>query len=48
MTKPLSVRLPSETDYQEIKIDIDFFNLVKEYEDEAFGWYKGNHIYIKK
>jgi hypothetical protein len=48
MTKPLAVRLPNETNYQEVKIDIDFFNLVREHEDEVYGWYKGNHIYIKK
>ena len=48
MTKPLQVRLPNETNYQEIKIDIDLFNLTREYEDEVYGWYKGNYICIKK
>ena len=48
MTKPLQVRFPNESEYFEVKIDIDLFNRTKEFEDEVFGWYKGNYICIKK
>jgi hypothetical protein len=48
MLKPFLVRLPNEVNYEEIKLDLDFFNLTSESSDEVHGHYKGMYIFIKK
>lgn len=48
MLKPFLVRFPNESTYEEVKLDLDFFNLSSESTDEVFGRYKGTHIFIKK
>lgn len=47
-SKTLQVRFPNETDYQDIKLDMDKFMLRQEFDDEAFGLYDGTFIFIKK
>lgn len=42
------VRFPNESEFIEIEMIIDEFNMVTEFEDQMFGWYKGTYISIKK
>lgn len=42
------VRFPNEDFYTKIKIDMEEFKILKEYEKEIFGIYKGVTIAIKK
>ena len=41
------VRFPNESDFIEMDIDMDDFNMTNEFNDEMFGWYKGIYISIK-
>ena len=41
------VRFPNESEFIEIEMIIDEFNMVTEFEDQMFGWYKGTYISIK-
>ena len=41
------VRFPNESEYLEMEIDMDEFNMVTIFEKEMFGWYKGTYISIK-
>jgi hypothetical protein len=47
MTK-VEVRFPNESFFQEISIDLSIFAPHKEFDDETFGYYKGNYISIRK
>jgi hypothetical protein len=47
MTK-VEVRFPNESFFQEILIDLSIFAPHKEFDDETFGYYKGNYISIRK
>lgn len=42
------VRLPNESLYDEIYLDMSQFRPANEYADETFGWYRANYIAIKK
>jgi len=42
------VRFPNESEYQEIKVDMDKFERRSECDVEVFGWYDGTYISIKK
>jgi hypothetical protein len=42
------IRLPNESMYDEIYIDMDEFRPANDYHDEIFGWYRANYIAIKK
>ena len=48
MNKPFLVSFPHQSVYEEVKLDLDFFNLAREYPDEVHGQYKGTYIFIKK
>ena len=41
------VRFPNEMDFIEMGINMDDFNMVTEFSDQMFGWYKGTYISIK-
>jgi hypothetical protein len=41
------VRFPNESEFLEIEIEMDDFNMVTIFQDEMFGWYKGMYISIK-
>ena len=47
MTK-VEVRFPNESFFQEISIDLSIFVPHKKFDDETFGYYKGNYISIRK
>jgi hypothetical protein len=42
------IRLPNESCYDEVDIDMSLFTVTSDWPDEMFGWYKGNLIAIKK
>ena len=42
------VRLPNESFYDEVYIDMSLFRPENDYTDETFGWYRANYIAIKK
>ena len=42
------VRLPNESLYDDVYIDMSLFRPESEYTDETFGWYRANYIAIKK
>lgn len=42
------VRLPNESFYDEVYIDMSLFRPENDYIDETFGWYRANYIAIKK
>ncbi len=42
------VRFPNESSYEKIYIDLSEFTPGKSFADEAFGWYKGTYIALKK
>lgn len=46
--KKMFVRLPNESFFEEIFIDMNLFKPVKEFKDEIFGWYNDLYISIKK
>jgi len=41
------VRFPNESEFLEIEINMDEFNMVTIFEHEMFGWYNGMYISIK-
>jgi len=41
------VRFPNESEFLEMEIDMDEFNMVTIFEHEMFGWYNGMYISIK-
>lgn len=47
MTK-LKIRFPNESFFEELLINLDEFQPVKEFDEEIFGWYKTVYISIKK
>ena len=47
MTK-LKIRFPNEIFFEELLINLDEFQSVKEFNEEIFGWYKTVYISIKK
>jgi len=47
-SKMLWIRFPNESEHQEMNVDLDLFMLRQEFDDEAFGLYKGTFIFIKK
>lgn len=47
-SKMLLVRYPNESNHNLMKIDLDDFERRIEFDDEVFGWYKGDYISIKK
>jgi len=46
--KKMSVRFPNESVYEEIKIDLQKFEISNEFEHEYFGWYGDTAIALKK
>jgi hypothetical protein len=42
------VRFPNESFFEEVLIETSEFQVVNEFEDESFGWYKGIYISLKK
>ncbi len=42
------VRFPNESSYEKISIDLSEFIPSESFADEAFGWYKGTYIALKK
>ena len=42
------VRFPNESFFEEVLIDSSEFQVVKEFDDESFGWYKGIYVALKK
>lgn len=42
------VRMPNESFFSEMKIDMSDFKMEKEFPDEMFGWYHNTYIAIKK
>ena len=46
--KKMFVRLPNESFFEEMFIDMSKFKPNKEFKDEIFGWYDGLYISIKK
>ena len=48
MARKFKVRFPNEDSWDIISIDLDLFIVVKEFENEVFGWYKGVYISILK
>ena len=47
MTK-VKMRLPNESCFDEVPIDINEFKPEKEFKDEVFGWYKNTYVSISK
>jgi hypothetical protein len=47
MTK-LKIRFPNESFFEELLINLDEFQPVKEFNEEIFGWYNNTYISIKK
>ena len=47
MTK-VKMRLPNESCFDEVTIDINEFKPEKEFKDEVFGWYKNTYVSISK
>lgn len=47
MTK-VGVRFPNESYFEEVPIDLNKFKPEKDFENETFGWYKGNYISLRK
>ena len=47
-SKMFWVRFSNESDHHEVNIDIDQFERRIEFDDEVFGWYRGDYISIKK
>lgn len=48
ISKKLLVRLPNETIYDEINLDLEKFEISNEFDHEFFGWYDGTAISLKK
>ena len=46
--KEYEVRFPNEDFYTKIKIDMNDFKVINEFENEIFGIYKGVTIAVKK
>ena len=46
--KECLVRLPNESFFEKLRIDLSKFSPEKEFKDEIFGWYKNLYISIKK
>jgi hypothetical protein len=42
------VRFPNESEFVEMEINMDEFDMVTEFRDEMFGWYKNLYISIKQ
>ena len=42
------VRMPNESFFSEMEIDMKEFKMEKDFSDEMFGWYQGTYISIQK
>jgi hypothetical protein len=48
MARKAKIRLPNQSHWDELSIDMDDFLSSREFEDEVFGWYKGMYVSILK
>ena len=48
MTRKAKIKLPNESRWDELVINMDDFLISREFEHEVFGWYKGIYISILK
>ena len=46
--KKVKVRFPNESDYVEMTIDWNLFEITNEFEKEYFGWYDDTYLAILK
>jgi hypothetical protein len=48
MTRKAKIKLPNESYWDELAINMDDFIISREFEYEVFGWYKGMYVSILK